>query len=147
MKKKRKFSQLDSKVETVATTFSAFKRLPRIRNTNGWRHWQRRAQRWNLVSGHEINEHDLDEISSPRKNHRSVRIEQKKKKTREILLFSYSHTSNVIGDMLWLLGGINSGERRPPGLCRIDLITGEATEFDIPVKKRQTRHFNDVFRF
>ncbi|CAF0806348.1 unnamed protein product [Adineta ricciae] len=45
----------------------------------------------------------------------------------------YSHTADIIDDTLWLLGGINANERRPPGLCKINLITGEAVEYLIPV--------------
>lgn len=47
--------------------------------------------------------------------------------------FRYSHTADIVDDTLWLLGGINANERRPPGLCKINLITGEAMEYPIPV--------------
>ena len=45
----------------------------------------------------------------------------------------YSHTADIIDDTLWLLGGISANERYPPGLCKINLITGDATEYPIPV--------------
>ncbi|CAF5182042.1 unnamed protein product [Rotaria magnacalcarata] len=44
----------------------------------------------------------------------------------------YSHSADIIDDTLWLLGGMNANERRPPGLCKINLITGEAVEYIIP---------------
>ncbi|UJR36652.1 hypothetical protein I4U23_029369 [Adineta vaga] len=44
----------------------------------------------------------------------------------------YSHSADIIDDTLWLLGGINAHEHRPPGLCKINLITGEAIEYIIP---------------
>ncbi len=50
-----------------------------------------------------------------------------------IFLFRYSHTADIIDDTLWLLGGMNANERRPPGLCKINLITGHAIEYIIPV--------------
>lgn len=45
----------------------------------------------------------------------------------------YSHSADIIDDTLWLLGGMSGNERRPPGLCKINLITGEAMEYPIPV--------------
>ncbi len=50
-----------------------------------------------------------------------------------LLFFRYSHSADIIDDTLWLLGGMNANERRPPGLCKINLITGDAIEYPIPV--------------
>jgi hypothetical protein len=55
-------------------------------------------------------------------------------------LFRYSHSADIIDDTLWLLGGMNANERRPPGLCKINLITGEAIEYSIPVRKTVPSH-------
>jgi len=50
--------------------------------------------------------------------------------------FRYSHSADIIDDTLWLLGGINAHERYPPGLCKINLITGDAVEYAIPVRDK-----------
>ncbi len=50
-------------------------------------------------------------------------------------LFRYSHSADIIDDSLWLLGGMNANECRPPGLCKINLVTGDAIEYTIPVGK------------
>jgi hypothetical protein len=55
-------------------------------------------------------------------------------------LFRYSHSADIIDDTLWLLGGINANECRPPGLCKINLITGDAIEYAIPVRKTNSFH-------
>jgi hypothetical protein len=49
------------------------------------------------------------------------------------LFFRYSHSADIINDTLWLLGGMNANERRPPGLCKINLISGDVFEYAIPV--------------
>ncbi len=51
-------------------------------------------------------------------------------------MFRYSHSADIIDDTLWLLGGINAHERNPPGLCKINLITGDAVEYAIPVRDK-----------
>lgn len=57
----------------------------------------------------------------------------------------YSHSANVVHDTLWLLGGMNANERRPPGLCQINLVTGEVIEHVLPVTKSKVRYFELTF--
>ncbi|CAF1123671.1 unnamed protein product [Adineta steineri] len=52
--------------------------------------------------------------------------------TNGTIIPRYSHSADIIDDTLWLLGGINALERRPPGLCKINLLTGDAIEYTIP---------------
>ncbi len=58
--------------------------------------------------------------------------------------FRYSHSADIIDDTLWLLGGMNANERRPPGLCKINLITGDAVEYAIPVKEKIFKYVNYI---
>ena len=60
-----------------------------------------------------------------------------------IAVFRYSHTAEIIDDTLWLLGGINANERYPPGLCQINLVTGEAKEYSIPVSGTRVEYRNE----
>ena len=66
---------------------------------------------------------------------------------KELDVFRYSHSAQIIDDFLWILGGMNASERRPPGLCRINLITGEANEYPIPVREIVLRYFCRILVF
>ena len=45
---------------------------------------------------------------------------------------------------------MNANERRPPGLCKINLITGNTIEYSIPVREK-LKYVNyiqiDIFRY
>jgi hypothetical protein len=39
---------------------------------------------------------------------------------------------------------MNANERRPPGLCKINLITGDAIEYPVPVIKKELQFVNYI---
>ena len=51
-----------------------------------------------------------------------------------LCLLRYSHTANVIGDRLLLLGGANTNHPSP-GLAVVDLRTSTVQEYNIPVSQ------------